>query len=416
MMPKRWPLLLIAVAVVAAQPPLAHYTSGNGNSSGSKVRVSFRPSIAIVIGIFSIMFSVTFLLLMYGKFCRSNGASRFTTTGVIISGNGTPRDGGRSSGIDKAVIESLPFFRFSALKGSREGLECSVCLSQFDVADVLRLLPRCKHAFHMDCIDRWLDSHSSCPLCRTRVDVDDIAFFKFSADSHRLRDPSDRLSPEIVEAGGDSGLELYVEREHASSNGTTSRRFAASFRWAERLKFAAVGKKAAPLHNFKHRILVSQVVFRSRWSDFNSADLISLDSEMLRVISNRRFDPAASGGGGSKAISSEVSAEGVLRIKEEMERKRRLENKAVQMQMPAEEYLSEFSVEDMRALISPAGRSMSDITVGRSYRPSGSHGDKEEKVRQKWLPIARRTVQWFAGKEGREMMRLGDVGDRDENV
>lgn len=413
-------LLFIAVVGAAAQPPSPLNPGGNGNSSGSNVQVNFRPSIAVVIGIFSIMFSLTFLLLMYGKFCHSNGASLFTTTGILISGNGSLRDDGRSSGIDKAVIESLPFFRFSALKGSREGLECSVCLCRFDDAEILRLLPRCKHAFHVDCIDRWLDSHSSCPLCRTRVDVDDIAFFKFSASSHHLRDPSGRPSPEIVEDGaGDSGLELYVEREHTSSSRITSRRFAASFRWAERLKFAAVGKQAAPLHNFKHRILVSQVVFRSRWSDFNSADLISLDSEMLREISNRRLDPAVSGSGGggrSEAISPEVPAEGVSRIKEEMERKRRLESKAVQMQMPAEEYSSEFSAGDMRALISPASRCMSDITAVRSYRPSGGHGDKEEKVRQMWLPIAQRTVQWFAGKEGRAMIRLDGRGDEEENA
>ncbi|XP_030535677.1 RING-H2 finger protein ATL13 isoform X2 [Rhodamnia argentea] len=41
-----------------------------------------------------------------------------------------------------------------------------VCLCEFGPEDKLRLLPKCSHAFHMECIDTWLLSHSTCPLCR----------------------------------------------------------------------------------------------------------------------------------------------------------------------------------------------------------------------------------------------------------
>ncbi|KAG9140697.1 hypothetical protein Leryth_006891 [Lithospermum erythrorhizon] len=35
--------------------------------------------------------------------------------------------------------------------------------------DKLRLLPTCSHAFHMNCIDTWLLSNSTCPLCRAAL-------------------------------------------------------------------------------------------------------------------------------------------------------------------------------------------------------------------------------------------------------
>ncbi|KAG2546308.1 hypothetical protein PVAP13_9KG030925 [Panicum virgatum] len=77
--------------------------------------------------------------------------------------------------IPKPVVESLPFFHFATLRGARQGMECSMCLACFDHADHLRLLPRYRHAFHLACINRWLESNASCPLCRARVDADDTS-------------------------------------------------------------------------------------------------------------------------------------------------------------------------------------------------------------------------------------------------
>ncbi|TXG53403.1 hypothetical protein EZV62_022572 [Acer yangbiense] len=43
---------------------------------------------------------------------------------------------------------------------------CSVCLGDYQAEDKLQQIPACGHAFHMDCIDHWLASHITCPLCR----------------------------------------------------------------------------------------------------------------------------------------------------------------------------------------------------------------------------------------------------------
>jgi hypothetical protein len=40
--------------------------------------------------------------------------------------------------------------------------DCSVCLNEFPDS-----ITQCKHQFHRACIDVWLKSNSTCPLCRS---------------------------------------------------------------------------------------------------------------------------------------------------------------------------------------------------------------------------------------------------------
>ncbi|KAG2712500.1 hypothetical protein I3760_04G129400 [Carya illinoinensis] len=74
-------------------------------------------------------------------------------------------------GLDPEVIASLPVFVFNQrdvemIDASSTATECTVCLSTLESEDMARLLPNCKHIFHAECIDKWLSSHSTCPICR----------------------------------------------------------------------------------------------------------------------------------------------------------------------------------------------------------------------------------------------------------
>ncbi|KQK18130.1 hypothetical protein BRADI_1g39044v3 [Brachypodium distachyon] len=51
-----------------------------------------------------------------------------------------------------------------------EAATCSVCLGAFQLEETVRLLPVCLHLYHVECIDPWLDAHSTCPLCRSDTD------------------------------------------------------------------------------------------------------------------------------------------------------------------------------------------------------------------------------------------------------
>lgn len=44
--------------------------------------------------------------------------------------------------------------------------DCVVCLDEFEEDKELKVIPGCGHLFHPQCIDAWLVSHGSCPVCR----------------------------------------------------------------------------------------------------------------------------------------------------------------------------------------------------------------------------------------------------------
>jgi hypothetical protein len=43
---------------------------------------------------------------------------------------------------------------------------CSICQNDFENNDIIRKINNCNHSFHLNCIDRWLQNHVTCPSCR----------------------------------------------------------------------------------------------------------------------------------------------------------------------------------------------------------------------------------------------------------
>ncbi|XVE73351.1 hypothetical protein DITRI_Ditri11bG0110900 [Diplodiscus trichospermus] len=77
-----------------------------------------------------------------------------------------------SQGLDPSVVKAIPTVIYSTKANHFPPLECVVCLSEFEDDEKARVLPKCNHTFHVDCIDMWLYSHSNCPLCRAPVQAD----------------------------------------------------------------------------------------------------------------------------------------------------------------------------------------------------------------------------------------------------
>ena len=75
---------------------------------------------------------------------------------------------------DESIIE--PFIPISPTRESETSGRfvssscCSICLDEFRQGEVLRLLPRCQHAFHTECILPWLtERQGCCPMCKVPV-------------------------------------------------------------------------------------------------------------------------------------------------------------------------------------------------------------------------------------------------------
>ncbi|WOL17001.1 hypothetical protein Cni_G25789 [Canna indica] len=121
-------------------------------------------------------FGVTLLIMVL---VAAIGVSSFFCTGrrsVAAAATGTAARGDdleAAGGIDEATLMSFPKVAYSRAKLEMEGKGvagatcCSICLSDYKGDDVLRRLPDCGHLFHVSCVDPWLRSHRSCPVCRT---------------------------------------------------------------------------------------------------------------------------------------------------------------------------------------------------------------------------------------------------------
>ncbi|KAJ0980632.1 hypothetical protein J5N97_008887 [Dioscorea zingiberensis] len=72
-------------------------------------------------------------------------------------------------GLDPDLLRSLPI---AVRSPSDAPTDCSVCLMEIQEGEKVRVLPKCHHEFHTECIDMWFFSHATCPLCRAAVEAE----------------------------------------------------------------------------------------------------------------------------------------------------------------------------------------------------------------------------------------------------
>ncbi|KAI9097913.1 hypothetical protein K1719_025684 [Acacia pycnantha] len=126
-------------------------------------------TMAIIMGMVVIVFFVSGFVSLYSRQCGNRRRSRGHID--LTFPMGLPGSGSRTQGrgVSSEIIQSFPTFVYSTVKVRRGALACAVCLNEYEDDETLRLIPKCSHVFHPECIDGWLKSHYTCPLCRANL-------------------------------------------------------------------------------------------------------------------------------------------------------------------------------------------------------------------------------------------------------
>ncbi|KAF8038742.1 hypothetical protein BT93_B1327 [Corymbia citriodora subsp. variegata] len=163
-------LLLFLLSCASSLPYAAAQAGGNPSpdSQNPYNYTRFSPSMAVII---VVLIAALFFMAFFSIYIRHcNDANSGSIRAA--AGTGRSRRGGAPRGLDPAVIATFPTLVYADVKGLKIGkgaLECAVCLNEFEDDETLRLIPKCDHVFHPECVDAWLTSHVTCPVCRSNL-------------------------------------------------------------------------------------------------------------------------------------------------------------------------------------------------------------------------------------------------------
>ncbi|KAJ0046630.1 hypothetical protein Pint_06546 [Pistacia integerrima] len=142
-----------------SQPFHWHYTELDDHNFEIRGRTLF-----FIIVLFAVVLLVTLLFLYARWLCRLTHPS-------LPNALHAPQP--LSQGLDSTAINTLPSTPDINPVGNEDN-ECCICLGEFEDGDKLKVLPKCRHFYHGECVDRWLSTRSSCPLCRNSLRVDSV--------------------------------------------------------------------------------------------------------------------------------------------------------------------------------------------------------------------------------------------------
>ncbi|CAE6016882.1 unnamed protein product [Arabidopsis arenosa] len=126
----------------------------------------------------------------------SRMSPRRLSTSVVVS-----RPYSYRRGLDSQTVRSLPVYHYTKATKQRNE-DCVICLSDFEEGETVKVIPHCGHVFHVDCVDTWLSSYVTCPLCRSNQ--------LFSDKDLGMQEPPDQGSPE--EHDTCDGVDPFVRR------------------------------------------------------------------------------------------------------------------------------------------------------------------------------------------------------------
>ncbi|KAI3444416.1 hypothetical protein Pfo_001081 [Paulownia fortunei] len=95
-------------------------------------------------------------------------STTFNTETSPSTGDATGIDDSRIKSCSELVVPDLNE-NGSIISGLSENYGCPICLEGYGAKEKVRRINLCQHCFHADCIDRWLQKNSTCPICRVSL-------------------------------------------------------------------------------------------------------------------------------------------------------------------------------------------------------------------------------------------------------
>ncbi|KAF5181545.1 Ring-h2 finger protein [Thalictrum thalictroides] len=191
----------------------------NSSSSGSMEQLSTQIMVAAIVVLFMVIIFVLFLHLYARWFWNQRSAGVHThptpTRRRFVFAPPTQEDPilVLHRGLEPSLLRSLPVLIFHP-DDFQDKIECAVCLCELQLGEKARLLPKCNHGFHVDCIDMWFQSHITCPLCRNIVSLVDN-----SSKQDESTIPAPHYSLPLEEGNsGDQGYSNSIESPNFPTN------------------------------------------------------------------------------------------------------------------------------------------------------------------------------------------------------
>ncbi|CAM6051298.1 unnamed protein product [Sphagnum compactum] len=192
--------------------PASAFAEPDPNGPGSFLSRAFNTNVLIMMSVFVFAVLVIVVVSAVAR-CRIMRRVRLQQQLHPEQESQQQQQSHLHKGLEKDQIQALPVITFGTVKFPVEGYgsinDCVVCLSDYQKGEQVRLLPLCKHYFHVACIDIWLSTHISCPVCRHSVLQQQQQ--SPADDHHTTADPTsvaDHQSSAAVEDSQDTGRRI----------------------------------------------------------------------------------------------------------------------------------------------------------------------------------------------------------------
>lgn len=185
-----------------SDPSCGCWSSSSSRSVASTELKLYRAFIFCV----PIFFTLILLFLFYLFYLRPRTRLHWISHFRLPSNNN--RNNAISTlglGLNKELREMLPIIVYKE-SFSVKDTQCSVCLLDYQAEDRLQQIPACGHTFHMSCIDLWLATHTTCPLCRFSL----LTTAKSSTQASDMQNNEETQAMEFSESTSPRDLETNV--------------------------------------------------------------------------------------------------------------------------------------------------------------------------------------------------------------